>query len=127
LKGRAVSIEEDDGDDNSNCEFWEFIDPDELESLIKKMYSMTSSTHFVHKFRNIPTFFPIFYDELVKKVLINGGSTVLIHCETRGDEPYMFTICIEYSKSPFHLPTFLKSLENTDYKSLMREVQEQVD
>lgn len=39
----------------------------------------------------------------------------------------MFTICVEYSISPFHLIVFLKSLENSKYESLMREVKEQVD
>jgi hypothetical protein len=67
------------------------------------------------------------HDELVKKVLLKNDGTIFIHCETRAKEPYMFTLCIEYYKSPFHLPTLLKSLENSDCESLMREVEEQVD
>jgi hypothetical protein len=43
------------------------------------------------------------------------------------DEPYIFTICVDYSICPFHLLVFLKSLEKSDYKSLMKEIEEQVD
>jgi hypothetical protein len=39
----------------------------------------------------------------------------------------MFTICVDYSKSPFDLTVFLKSLENFEYEALMKEVEEQVD
>jgi hypothetical protein len=60
-------------------------------------------------------------------VLFENGSIVLVHCEIRGDVLYMFTLCVKYFKSPFHLLTFLKSLENSDYESFMRKVEEQVD
>ena len=39
----------------------------------------------------------------------------------------MFTIYINYSKSSFDLTVFLKSLENSNYEVLMKEVEEQVD
>jgi hypothetical protein len=39
----------------------------------------------------------------------------------------MFTICVEYSKNPFDLTVFLKSLENSEYVPLMKEIEEQVD
>jgi hypothetical protein len=42
-------------------------------------------------------------------------------------ELYMFTICVNYNISPFDLPVFLKSFENSDYKSLMKEIEDQVD
>jgi hypothetical protein len=107
LKRRAVNIDEDDGDDNFAGEFWKFIDLDELESWRIKLNPMTASTHFVHRFKNMPTFFPISHDKLIREVLFKNGSTVLVHCETRGDELYIFTICVEYSKSPFYLRRFL--------------------
>jgi hypothetical protein len=43
------------------------------------------------------------------------------------EEPYMFTICMDYDISPFDLPIFLKSLENSDYKFLIKEIEDQVD
>ena len=42
-------------------------------------------------------------------------------------EPYMFTICVDYNITWFDLLVFLKSLENSDYKSLMKEIKDQVD
>jgi hypothetical protein len=127
LKRKVVNIDKDDGDDNSADKFWEFIDLDKLESWSIKIDPMTTFTHFVHKLKNVSTFFPISHDELVREVLFKNGSTVLVHCEMRGDKPYKFTIYVEYSKSPFHLPTFLKNLENTNYESQMQELKEQVD
>ena len=46
---------------------------------------------------------------------------------TIDEDPYMFTICIEYSKSPFNLTVFLKSLENSQYKRLMKDIEASVD
>ena len=41
---------------------------------------------------------------------------------TIDEEPYMFTIYVEYSKSLFDLRVFLKSLENSAYKGLMKDI-----
>jgi hypothetical protein len=71
--------------------------------------------------------FPILYNERVKDILFEKGGTILIHCVTTIDDPYMFTICVDYSICLFDLPVFLKSLENSDYKSLMTEIEDQVD
>ena len=43
------------------------------------------------------------------------------------EELYMFTIYVNYNISPFNLLVFLKNFENSDYKSLMKEIEEQVD
>lgn len=43
------------------------------------------------------------------------------------DEPYIFTICVHYNKSPFDLTVFLKSLKNFDYEVLMKEIEDHVD
>ena len=83
--------------------------------------------HFVHKFKNSPVFLPISHDELIKDVLYERPRIVLVHCMTINEDPYMFTICIEYSKSPFDLTVFLKSLENSQYKRLMKDIEALVD
>ena len=67
---------------------------------------------------------PISYTEHVKDVLFEHLGIVLVHCMMTSEEPYMFTICIEYSKSPFDLTIFLKSLENSEYKGLMKEIED---
>jgi hypothetical protein len=88
---------------------------------------MIGRSHFVHKFKNSTVFLPISYNERAKDVLFERPGTVLIHCVTTTEEPYMFTICVEYSKSPFDLIVFLKSLENSEYVPLMKEIEDQVD
>ena len=52
---------------------------------------------------------------------------MLVHCVTIDEDPYMFTICIEYSKSPFDLTIFLKSLENSQYERVMKDIKASVD
>jgi hypothetical protein len=39
----------------------------------------------------------------------------------------MFTICVECKFNPFDLSIFLRSLENSDYEALMKEIEAQVD
>jgi hypothetical protein len=46
---------------------------------------------------------------------------------TTTEEPYIFTICVDYNISPFDLPVFLKGLENSNYESLMKEIEDHVD
>ena len=88
---------------------------------------ITGWIHFVHKFKNSPVFLPILHDERIKDVLFEKPDTELVHCMTIDEDPYMFTICIEYSKSPFDLIEFLRSLENSAYERLMKEIEQAVD
>jgi hypothetical protein len=104
FKRRVGNINDDDGDDNSFGEYWEFIEPDKVESWSIKLNPMTASIYFIHKFKNPIVFLSILYDELVKEVLFENCGIILILCETRANEPYIFILCVEYCKSPFHLP-----------------------
>jgi hypothetical protein len=88
---------------------------------------MIEWTHFVHTFKNFPMALPILLEEKVKGVLFKSSGIINIHCKTTNSEPYMFTICIEYVKSTFHLSAFLKSLENLKFESLFKEVEKQID
>ena len=63
----------------------------------------------------------------MKDVLFDSNGIFLIHYKTTGREEYMFIICVKYAKTTFHLPKFLKSLENSKYKSLLKEIESQVD
>ena len=88
---------------------------------------MTRRLHFVHKFKNSTVFLPISYNEHVKDVLFERLGTMLVHCMTTTEEPYMFIICVDYSKSPFDLTVFLKNLKNSKYQKLMKEIEDQED
>ena len=127
FKQRESTPDEDGGDDNTYGEYWEFENPDEVEKWSMALNPMTAWAHFIHKFKTTPVFLPISHEEMIKDVLFEKPDTVLMHCVTIAEEPYMFTICIDYSKSPFDLPEFLKSLENTEYERLMKDVEKLVD
>ena len=88
---------------------------------------MTNWKHFVHKFKNSSVVFPILHKDKVKDVLYGSSGINNIHCKTIEEDPYMFTICVEYAKATFHLLIFLKSLENSKHESLLKEVEKQVD
>ena len=85
---------------------------------------MIGRLHFVHKFKNSIVFLPISYTKRVKNILFERPGIVLVHCMMTTEEPYMFTIYIEYSKSPFDLIVFLKSLENLEFEGLMKEIED---
>jgi hypothetical protein len=127
FKRRDVNADIDNGDDNSFGEHWELINPDDLEYWSLELIPMTDRTYFVHKFRDSAAELPILYEGKVKDVLPDSEGILLVHCETTGEEAYMFTIYLEYAKAKFHLPMFLKSLENSTYESLLKEVESQVD
>ena len=94
----------------------------ELWSL--ELDPMIGRSHFIHKFKNSTMFLPISYTKYVKDVLFERPRTLLIHCVTTIEEPYMFIIYVDISKSPFDLIVFLKSLENSEYKALMKEIED---
>ena len=88
---------------------------------------MTWWTHFVHKFKNSTAFLPISHNKRIKDIFFERLGIVLVHYMTTYEKAYMFTICVEYSKSPFDLTVFLKSLENLAYKRLMKDIKDSVD
>jgi hypothetical protein len=127
FKRRESTLDEDEGDDNTFGDYWEFQEPSEVEFWSIELDPMTGWSHFVHKFKNSSVFLPISYNERVKDVLPEKGGIVLVHCVTTTEEPYMFTICVEYKFSPFDLSVFLRSLENSEYEAFMKEIEAQVD
>ena len=127
FKRRENSPNKDDGDDNTFGEYWEFEEPDQVELWSLELDPMTKRLHFIHKFKNLTVFLPISYIERVKDIFFECLGTMLIHRVRTIEEPYMFTICVDYSKSPFNLTIFLKSLENLEYEALMKEIEDQVD
>ena len=127
FKRRESDPDADEGDDNTFGEYWEFQDPDEVEKWSMALNPMTGWAHFVHKFKTASAFLPISYDEHIKDVLYEKPSTVLVHCKTLDDDPYMFTICLDNKKSPFDLTEFLTTLQDSPYDKLLKELEEQVD
>jgi hypothetical protein len=127
FKCRENSQDEDDGNENTFGEYWEFQEPDEVEFWSIELDPKTGRSHFVYKFKNSSVFLPTSYNECVKDVFFERGGIILIHCMTTTEDPYMFTICLDYNKSPFDLTVFLRSLENSIYKALMKEIKDQVD
>ena len=127
FKRRENTPDEDEGDDNVYGDYWEFLDSDEVEKWSMKLDPMTGWAHFVHKFKSSPVFLPISHEERIKDVLHEKPETVLVHCVTIGEDPYIFTICIDYKKSPFDLPKFLQNLENIEYEKLMKDIERSMD
>ena len=52
---------------------------------------------------------------------------MLVLYVTIDEDPYIFTMCIKYNKSPFDLTVFVKSLENSQYNRLMKDIKASVD
>jgi hypothetical protein len=127
FKTRENTLDEDEGNDNTFGDYWEFQEPSEVEFWSTELDPMMGWSHFVYKFKNSSVFLPISYNERVKDVLPEKRGLVLVHCVTTTEEPYMFTICVEYKFSPFDLSVFLRILENSDYEALMKEIETQVD
>jgi hypothetical protein len=127
FKRKMPNPEEDGSDDNSGGEYWEFIDPDEVEFWSLELIPMSDSTHFMPKLKISPIFLPILNDEKIREVLYENPGRVNILCETTTLERYVFTISIDYAKAPFHLTHFLKSIENSSYEAFLKEIKEQVD
>jgi hypothetical protein len=62
----------------------------------------------------------------MREGLFEIGGRLNIHCKTTMEEPYFFTISVDYEKAPFYLPHFLQSMQNPWYESLMKEIEVQV-
>jgi hypothetical protein len=91
FKRLVVDKDNNNGDDNSSGEYWEFIRPDDVLSWSLELLPMTANTYFVHKFKNSPTFLPISYEERLKGISLqrrwesrhllqnNGGRAIPLH------------------------------------------------
>ena len=87
---------------------------------------MNNWIYFLYKFKNSSAFLPISSKEKVREVLFEIGGKLNIHCKTTMEEPYFFTISVDYKKASFYLPHFMQSMENLWYESLMKEIEVQV-
>ena len=117
----------DEGDDNSNSKYWEFLYPDEVEVWSIGLVPMTNFVHFQAKFRIAEHAVVVFADKKVKDVFWYSDNTSLIHCETTGSPPYSSTICVDNLRSPFSTLYFLKSLTGSVYEPLVKEVEKEID
>ena len=50
MKKKDVDLSDDDGDNNSNSKYWEFIDSNQVQSWNIALVSMTDFIHFKAKF-----------------------------------------------------------------------------
>ena len=127
FKRKEVDISDDEGDDNSNSEYWEFLHPHKVEAWSIGLVPMTKFVHFQAKFRTTEHVVAVSTDEKVKDVVWYSDNTILIHCKTTSSPPYSFTICVDNSKSPFSTLYFLKSLTGSVYEPLVKEVENEID
>jgi hypothetical protein len=65
FKSKVVDLDEDDGDDNSFGDYWEFNDPYKVKYWSLELFLMTEWTYFVHNFQKLLVFFPILHEERV--------------------------------------------------------------
>ena len=124
FKHKENTQDKDDGKNNTFGEYWEFQELDEVELWNIELDTMMGRSYFVQMFKNSLVLFPISYNERIKDILFESGGIVLMHCVTTIEDQYIITICMDYSKSPFNLTVFLKSLENSDFRALMKEIEE---
>ena len=124
---KEVDISDDNGDNNSNSEYWEFLHPEEVEAWSIALIPMTDFLHFQANFCTADDGMAISADEKVKDVVWYVENTLLIQCKTTPSLPYFFTICFDNSKSPFCTLYFLRSLNDSMYEPLMKEVERDID
>ena len=124
FRRKEVDISDDEGDDNSNSEYSEFINLEEVEAWSIALVPMTDFQNFQAKFCIVDDAMAISTDKKVKDVVWYADNTLLIHCETTASPPYFFTIYVDNSISPFSTLCFLRSLNGSVYKPLMKEVEE---
>ena len=127
FKRKEVDISNDNGDDNSNIEYWEFLNPEEVKAWNIAFVTMTEFQHFQAKFCTADDAMAISADEKVKDVVWYAENTLLIHCETTTSPPYFFTICVDNSVSLFSTLYFLRSLNGSVYEPLMKEVERDIN
>ena len=64
-----MDIFDDDGDDNSNNEYWEFLHLEEVEAWSIALVPMIDFLHFQAKFRTADNAMAISLDEKVKDIV----------------------------------------------------------
>ena len=127
FKRKEVDISNNDSDNNSNSEYWEFLHPEEVEAWSIALVPTTDFIYFQTKFCTAEDAMAISADEKVKDVVWYTENTLLIHCEAIASPPYFFTICIDNSKSLFSTLYFLRSLNGLVYEPLMKDVERDID
>ena len=126
FKKKKVELSKNDGDNNLNKEYLEFIDLDQVESWSIALVSMTNNVKFISKFFNTSEALPIFADEYTKNVMHYEDNLLHIHCKTIDQDPYSFRIAID-NLSSFSTLYFLRSLKDLVYEPLVRDIESIID
>jgi len=125
--------EEDEGDDiNNDRDYWEFQDPEKVDSWSLHMIPFKNIICFSCKYKVGDNFYVVSYDEKIKEVAHYKAAVVKIHCVNaisgKSDkEQCHFTIILDTKKIPFTMTHFLETLEPIEYRTDIPDFEKKID
>ena len=126
FRRKDVDLLDNNEDDNSNIEYWEFLELDQVELWSIALVPIIDYVHFKAKLYTIREAMPLSANERVKDVVHYKHNIVHIHCKMTEPTPYFSTICLNNSISPFSTPSF-KNLNGSVYEPLIKDVERDID
>ena len=123
----------EDGDDFDNDgDYWEFKNPNKVESWSLHMIPWKNIISFAAKFKDTDHFFNISFDEKIKDVAHERGTLLKVRCITDvagipDREQYHFTIQLDSAKCDFNISHFLSTLEPTEYRTEIPDLEKKID
>jgi len=123
----------DDGDDLDNeGEYWELLNPEKVEAWSLHMIPHTHNFSFSRKYKDQDPYYPISYNERIIAVSPDVAAKIRIHCVTtaigkKDEDQYNFTIVVDSKKIPFYVSNFIDTLEPTEYRVEIPELEKKVD
>nr|PNR28878.1 hypothetical protein PHYPA_027570 [Physcomitrium patens] len=111
---------------------WKFFDPEELEAWSLAMIPFTHDIQFLIKFKKSQAFLKLTTAERVKDVEYLDGDMILVKCVTTEvlidpTDEYHFTVLIPSKRIPFIMSPFLESLEPTEYRGEVKQLEAKID
>lgn len=121
---------EEFGDDVTLGECWVYEEPEKVEFWSLVLIPMTNKLGLMTKYKNAPVALSVsLYEEVVD---ISEGARGFIYVTSLTNDPdqtkeYRFSYMIEPMKTIFSITEHCRSLQDTDYTGLLKELEQHID
>ena len=113
-------------------ESWMFKNPQDVEAWSLHMIPFTNDIQFSCKFMNAEVYIKLSVAERIKDLECLNDPLIHIKCMTteinqKPEDAYHFTLVINSKTIPFNLTSFLESLEPTEYRDEIKQLEVKID
>ena len=124
---RAVSPDDDDGDDSKQLDCWELKDPSMAMTWTTLLAPHTAHLVFATTFKGeVKDPQHLDFETKITEFDDEGPNIVKLFCSSTGPDPYHFTIVIDTIRIPYSVVDFYDSLQGSNFDDVISSLRDEI-